>query len=198
MKWTRVVPLMVVGVATWIGYRYRILAENWYWHLRHGDTLAIDEYRVPVPRNWFVAETGDKAWLLFRLDTDDHTADPRRDKRGRSHAFVGVELTNAALTSEKLKKITSFEASVAKQHRSEPASRNFEFDGEKLSCVGGRTLNQMLASVRPSAPPLTQFYEKEPNIWNCQSSGRLYLQLSGTDADMPQIWEIVSHIRKRS
>ena len=198
MNWTRVGFLIVIALAAWEGYRYRIFAENWYWHLRHGDTLAIDAYRVPVPRNWFVAETGDKEGLLLRLDTDDHTGDPQRDKRGRSHAFVGLLLSNVALTSEKLEKITSLEVSAAKEHGRELALRSFEFDGEKLSCVGEGTLNQVLASARPSAPALPQFYEKDPNVWNCRSSGRIDLQISGTDADMPQIWEIVSHIRKSS
>jgi len=151
-----------------------------------------------VPKNWLVLETDEKDSQSVRLDTDDRTGNPRQDRKPRFRSSVSVFLNNTLFTSERLGRFTSIEASKVTTHGHEPALRSFEFDGEKLSCVGGETFNQMLASARPSAPPPPQFYEKDPNIWTCQSSGRLFLQVLATDADLPQVWEIVSHIRKKS
>jgi hypothetical protein len=189
--------LVIAGLAE--ALRYRIYAENWYWHFRHGEVLVVGEYRVPVPRNWFVEDTGVKGGLLLRLDTQDRTGNSVPDAKLSFRALVGVSLDNVVLGSEKMEKMRDFHASMVRRAGSEPVFRSFDLGGETLSCVGGQTFNEMLRSgLGPSVQPLPQFFKRDPNVWFCQSSGRLMLNLSGTEADMPQIWGIVSHIRKAS
>ncbi len=198
MHWKRIVISVLLIAALLEVFRYRIYAENWYWHFRHGGVLVIDEYRVPVPGNWFVQDIAEKDKLMTRLDTGS-AASAEQYKKPKFHAQVGVFVNNTILGSEKLNGITEMQASFVRRDGFTPVLRSFDLGGETLSCVGGQTFNQVIESGLPqSAPRPPQFFQRDPNAWTCHSSGRLLLNIAGTDADMPQIWEIVSHIRKSS
>lgn len=199
MKWKKIATLVVLIAALVEGFRYRVYAENWYWHLRHGDSLIIDEYRVPVPGNWFVQDMGEKDRLLINLDTKDRTGNPPRDKKSRFHALVSVSVINTVLGPAKMEKIRELQAARVKGDGADPVFRNFDLGGESLSCVGGETFSQLIAGGHlPSTPATPQIFENDPRNWDCLSPGRLMLHITATDADMPQIWEMVSHIRKSS
>jgi hypothetical protein len=92
---------------------------------------------------------------------------------------------------EKLERWTTIQTSMVKKEGSEPDVRTFNLDGETISCVGGQRFSQFAAKT-------PQFFESDPNSGGCMSSGQLQVQFAGADADMPQVWNIVSHIRKRS
>lgn len=47
---------------------YRI--EAWFWHLRH-DSVDVGQYRVPVPKHWYVLNNSPDLVLLVDLDSGD-------------------------------------------------------------------------------------------------------------------------------
>ncbi len=179
--------IFFVALLIWIAFHYRTRVETWWWHHEHGETLAVDEYRVPAPRNWRVIEQG-LGRLLVREDTDDRTALPPSGTRLKFPATVSVWNRYISWDSEKLKRWTRLEAAILKKKGADPISRDFDVGGETLACVGGQKFTQ--------AVDRAQFYVNDPVIWSCASSGRLEVRIVATDADMPQAWEIISGIRK--
>ena len=191
MRHLRIAVLVILTIVAIEAYRYRVLIEARIWHMRHGDEVAVADYRVPVPKNWYVMDTGDDGRLLTRLDTDDRTGNPVRDHKARFHAFVSIDLSRTLSTMERLDLWTSLKTSMIKKQGIDPISRSFTFDGERLSCVGGERFSQFAAKT-------PQFFESDANTWECMSSGQLQVRFAGADADLPQVWEIISHIRRRS
>jgi len=182
--------LLVLAGALLIVYRHRIRIEAWFWHLRHGEAVAIGGYAIPVPRNWYVSDMGLETETLVRLDAQE-TARPRpSNDKPRFPATVNVFLSSFVLSKENLPRFTSLESSLLKKAGVEPIVRTFEFDGETLSCVGGDTFSHATGA------PL--FYEVDPVVWTCRSSGRLQLSIIATDADIMQAWDIISHIVRKS
>jgi hypothetical protein len=183
------VILAIVVMAAWLAYRFHVQVEAWWWHVRHGETVTVAGYVVPAPRNWYVMNVGEEDELMIRLDSDDHSQASARDRKPRFRAEISLMVYPAAFTARRLDFWTSFEGSQLKKRGLEPVVRKFSFDGEALSCVGGQRFSEMLKSPK--------FYESDPNVWTCQSAGRLWLQIMATDADMPQVWDIVSHTHKK-
>ena len=169
----------------WLAFSYRIRIETWIWHLRHGKADVFAKYIVPVPGNWYVKDSDAEFHLLIRLDTQDRTGDPRRDRR-RAHAII-VLSTHPLVKTERW---LSVQSSRLKEDGIDPVVRTFDFDGETMSCVGGGKFERMLKSPN--------ILENDPNTWECWSSGRLEMHIMATDADMDDIWKIVSGIRKQS
>ncbi len=185
----RLLVYLIVVIAVWGAYRYRVHFESWWWHLRHGEVIAIADYIVPAPTNWYVKDATNDGGMMIRLDTDDRAVDGTPDKNPRWPAAITLSTRSSVFTIEKIDAWTSLQESVVKKSGVEPAFRRFNFDGETLSCVGGQKFSQALKGPR--------FHENNPSVWSCESSGRLGLLIMATDADMPQVWDIVSGIHKR-
>lgn len=181
---------LILALAGWMAYRSRVRIEAWWWHRQHGETLVFAEYRVPAPVDWYVLDSGRESAALVRLDTDDHTRGPASGSRLRFPATVSLYTSNAASNRDRLDLLTRLEGAELEKKGLQPVFRKFDFDGESLSCVGGQRFSQ--ATTGP------EFYQTDPNVWRCQTSGRLILRLTAVDADMPKVWEIVSHIRKKT
>jgi hypothetical protein len=45
--------------------------EAYVWHLRHGTTLDVDHYRIPVPKQWYVKDISENFVMLIDLNTGD-------------------------------------------------------------------------------------------------------------------------------
>lgn len=183
---TRIIVYLLLPLFAWLAFSHRIRIETWIWHLRHGQSDVFAKYVVPAPPNWHVEDFDAQIHTLIRLDTQDRTGDPRRDKKRRAHAIITLS-THPLMTTEGWLSVRS---SMLKKDGIDPVVRTFDFDGETMLCVGGGRLEQMLKS--------SEFFESDPNTWECQSSGWLELQIIATDADMDDVWKIVSHIRKKS
>jgi len=184
------VLLLVIATLAWVNYRYHVRIEAWWWHHQHGEVLAVAEYRVPAPDDWYVEGSGEDSQTLILLN--GLAVANRSPWNGKLPftAVISVSTRSSVLTMEKLDRWTSFVASQIKKRGVEPVFRKLSFDGETLSCVGGEKISQMVEGP--------QFYESDPNVWSCWSSGRLQLNITSTDAHMPQVWDIVSHIRRKS
>ncbi len=183
---TRIIVYLVVPMFAWLAFSYRIRIQTWIWHLRHGQSEVFAKYIVPVPTNWYVEDSDAQIHTLVRLDTQDRTGDPRRDKKRRAHAIITLSTHPLMKTQGWL----SVQSSMLKKDGIDPVVRTFDLDGETMSCVGGGKFEQMLKSPK--------FFESDPNTWDCWSSGWLEMQIMATDADMDDVWKIVSHIRKKS
>jgi hypothetical protein len=180
-----VIYLMVPGFA-WLAFAYRVHIETWIWHFRHGRSDVFAKYVVPAPTNWYVDDTDEHIHTLIRLDTEDRTGDPKRDKKGRFHSVITLSTHTAANTE----KWVSRQSSILKKAGVDPVMRTFDLDGEQMFCVGGARFGQMVEAPK--------FYESDPNAWQCWSSGWLEMGIMATDADMGEVWKIVSGIRKKS
>jgi len=64
-------------------------------------------------------------------------------------------------------------------------SRAFDISGETVICMGGNQLES------------NGLYHINPTTWHCMSTGGLDIRLIASRADLPQAWEIVTHIQKR-
>ena len=182
----RIIVYLLVPMFGWLAFSYRIRIETWIRHLRHGQSDVFAKYIVPVPSNWYVEDSDAQIHTLIRLDTQDRTGDPRRDRKRRAHAII----TLSAHPLMKTEGWMSVRSSMLKKEGVDPVARTFDFDGETLSCVGGGSFEQLLKSP--------EFFESDPNTWECWSSGWLQMRIMATDADMGEVWKIVSGIRKKS
>jgi len=182
--------LAVVATLAWVNYRYHIRIATWWWHHQHGEVLSIADYSVPAPDNWYLEDIGEDHQVLILLNQQGRIRNSSWDGNVPFTAVVAVSIRSSAWTEQKLNSWTSFEASQIKKRGVEPAFRKLSFDGETLSCVGGEKLSQ--------ASQGQQFYESDPNLWSCRSSARLELNITSTDINMPQVWNIVEHIRRKS
>jgi hypothetical protein len=182
----RAAMLLIFLAATWLAFSRRIRIEAWVWHLRHGQSDVFAKYIVPAPTNWYVDKREEQLYTLIRMDTEDRTGDPRRDKKRKFHAII-VFSTHPLMQGEGW---LSQRLLMLRREGIDPVIRRFDVDGETMSCVGGERLEQVLKSSR--------LFESDPNAWECQSSGWLEVRIAATEADMPDVWKIVSHIRKKS
>jgi hypothetical protein len=185
----RLVIYLILPASACLALAYRVRIETWIWHLRHGQSDVFAKYVVPVPTNWYVEEGDGYMHTLTRLDTEDRTGDPKRDRKRRFHAIITLS-THVAFKPGQLDFMNSARSSMLKKQGIEPVVRTFDLDGETMSCVGGGKVAQMLKSPT--------FYESDPNAWDCWSSGWLEVSIMATDADMDDVWKIVSQIRKKS
>jgi hypothetical protein len=183
MKWLklRLIIFTIVAVAVlWIVYAQRIHIEAWAWHRRHGTSITVGSYVVPVPSNWYVESLDNGSQMLVRLDTDDNSS----TKRVKAHAGI-LLLLGRPLTTRDLDLLRSIDIASSRKQGSEPVQRALTVDGEMFSC-----LNTKLDS--------TGTYDVEPVHWNCKSLGGLQMIVGSTEPDMKQVWEIVSGVRKKS
>jgi hypothetical protein len=184
------VILLIVATVAWVNYRYHFRIAAWWWHHQHGEVMAIADYSVPAPDNWYVEDISEDHRVMILLNQQGRIRNSSWDGKLPFTAVVAVSIRSSAWTEQKLNSWSSFEASQIKKRGVEPVFRKFSFDGETLSCVGGEKVSQ--------ASQGQQFYESDPNLWSCWSSGRLELNISATDAHMPQVWNVVEHIRRKS
>jgi len=184
------VILLVVASLAWVNYRYHVRIATWWWHHQHGEVVAIADYSVPAPDDWYVEDIAEDHQVLILLNQQGRFRNSSSDSKLPFTAVVSVSTRTSEWTEQRLNSWTSFEASQIKKRGVEPISRRFSFDGETLSCVGGDTMSH--------ATQTPEFYESDPNLWSCRSSGRLELNITSTEANMPQVWNVVEHIRRKS
>ena len=177
-----VLSATLVLVIAWTAYHYRLSIKAWGWHLRHGTTIMVNGYVVPVPKNWYVEDQGNGDQLLVRLDTDDRTP----YKRLKAH--TSILLLREKPVKGDLDSWMSLERNSLKQRGVESISdRTFNTNGEALTCLGGD---------QPGGQK--GLYDLDPISWRCKSPGGLEIMVNVTEPDLNQAWNILSHIRKKS
>ena len=174
-----IIALIGIGVA-WTIYQHRIRLETWVWHYRHGASVTVGDYIVPVPANWYVEDLNSSDKMLFRIDTDDRS--PTR--RLKAHAGIMLLLGRQRSTKD-LDVLRSFEIASLKKHGAEPGFRTLALNGEAVTCVGG-------------VQEVNVGYDVDPIHWNCMLSSGLQVLIGSPESDLKQTWEIVSNIRKKA
>jgi len=176
------VVALVILVATWACLNHRVRIGAWLWHLEHGTALPFGDYVVPVPAGWYVDGVGAGAYVLMRLDTNDHT--PKR--KLKRYASIGL-LPENPMKNEDLSHLLAFHATVLKKEGVDPLlQRTFSEGSETIYCIGG------------DRPGPAGVYDAEPVSWRCKSAGGLDIVIGATEPDMKQVWEIISGIHKKS
>jgi hypothetical protein len=65
-------------------------------------------------------------------------------------------------------------------------TKRFAIDGEAVSCVGGQSVESEL-----HLPHKTALVS-----WTCRSTGRLQIIALADKSELPEVWEIVTHIQR--
>ena len=178
-----IVPVLVVLLAGFTAYSYRVYIAAWAWHVRHGTSTTLGHYVVPVPRNWYLLDEGDGALQLVRLDTDDRS--PR--KRIKGAAAILVSISGVTTTEQNVKSVLSRQKELMEENGTGSIlERTLDIDGETLFCLGGIPLN------------IGGDFDLDLVGWHCSSPGGVQVTIEATEPDLDQAWSIVSRIRKQS
>lgn len=174
-----VVMMLVVIAITALVWLNHVRLGAWVWHLRH-NTVSVGGYIVPVPKNWYPQAEDETSYLLARLDTDDTS----ETKRVKAHAGIVIMTTKRATSDDDVNRMAVLEASLLqKRGVHNVTTRNVTLGPETLVCGGGDLLGGGIVDA-------------EPESWRCNASGGLQMSITATEADMRQVWQIVSAIRK--
>jgi hypothetical protein len=108
--------------------RDRLLAR--LWHLRHGNSLIVSGYQVPVPNGWLVTNQTDLDVELVATGTDE-----------RGPVFAHILVSTNRPRSYRPRDLTYWRLSQ-EQFLKGKAFKNIEertlyFDGESAVCIGG-------------------------------------------------------------
>lgn len=172
MRLLKYVAMFLVVAAGWFGYQQRMWFQAAWWRVVHHGTLRFGSYSVPVPLNWYVHDFGAGDKLLFRLNRD-----PRTLQAGQYP--VAIDVLDRPLRMD-LNAWIAQSVSGAQQDKNQVQRRDFSFDGEKMVCL----------AESPGANPAAT------RSWRCRSSDRLELLLTAPQADMDDVWKIVTGIRR--
>ena len=176
-------PVLALALLGWGAYAYRYGIAAWRWHSAHGDVLQLGDYRLSVPQNWYVEDESSTKQVLIRLD-------PRawHDAAFANHlrftAVINATLRSAEWPKDKFEGEMKLQADSLKRRGIEPQVRDVDLEGEPLHCLGGQKLSATGSSG----------YESDPSVWRCWSAGRLQLDITAVDPQMPEVWSILSHI----
>jgi hypothetical protein len=175
-------PLLALVILSILGYvaysgRYQIATKVWHW--RHGNAVHVGGYQVPVPDNWLVLNITSRAVQLLNTQAKEHS-DP---------AFpVNASITVSSLQAP-VPNLDSWKA-IKQQwfgHDGQHAvvERELRFENERVLCVGGRQLRDVLHVPNASILAL-----------ECSSTGTLSLLFVGEQSDLRDFDSIVTQIRK--
>jgi hypothetical protein len=172
------VTVAVVTTAGYLVFAYQVQIETKIWHWRHGYSAQVGKYQVPVPKDWFPDDHSDHRSLDL-IDT-------RLDKDAGALAEVSViSVDTSSPPVHELAFWTSTEQ--ARLSREEIDQRALEIDGELVSCAGGEELGKLLGTDAVRVVSM-----------QCQSTAPLALRYSGSDANLPEFYEIAPGIHKVS
>jgi hypothetical protein len=173
-----IVSVLIIATLGCEGFRHRTYLKAWYWHIKHGTTVTVGAYVIPVPKDWYV-EDQPNGVLLVRLDTDDNS--PVR--RIKSHAGI-MAWSQGPVDDAALKRLMSItEEGLRKQGAAVIVRKSIEITGGTLSCVGGGTTESMGS------------FDSDPTTWDCRGNKGIVMVVSSTAPDMKDIWDIITHVR---
>jgi len=150
------------------------------WHLQH-DAIVMENYIIPVPTNWYaqILENGDQ--LLIRVDTDDKSP----ATQPHVHAKLFVHWSPTPLSDEEVRDIASLDAAHLEQRGVNPVLWGMNANDATITCVGPDELGSGGG------------HDVEPISSHCVGSNGLNISITATKADMQQVREILSGIRKK-
>jgi hypothetical protein len=119
-----ILSFVVVAALAYVSYvkRLQIAAKAWHW--RHGNTVLVNGYQVPVPEGWFVTNQTEEDLDVELVTTGASVSVmSNRPRSSRSR-----DLSYWKLNQEQLLEGKGFK---------DINERTLHFDGETVVCVGG-------------------------------------------------------------
>jgi hypothetical protein len=174
-----------------IGYlayakRYQLAARFWHW--RHGNSMTMGNYEVPVPQRWFIYDQNDVAITMM-----NSAPNLPRDHKFHTTAVITVfPLRLRTLGPSGLAFWISFERQrLARAEVESIEEETLKFGDESITCIGGREL---------SAISLGYAHHLETDIVsrNCMSERGLNIDFVGEPSDLQPFNALVSGIRRKT
>lgn len=179
LVWIVFICGLVLGVGR-IALSRAAQLEAAVWHWRHGHSVRVREYEVPVPNGWMVSggegEPGGMTSLRFTRPTKD---------RGPIAGINEIMITSSSGHAD-----LDFWKAYKRRRLEEEGlpiieEKTIRVGGERVECLGGNEPRQML-----HLPTVDLAIE-------CVSSGRLALDFWGQPSMLGEFYTIASGIRKQ-
>ena len=112
--------ILAIGAGVLICFYYipKHRIEAYFWHLRHGHTIDVGQYRVPVPQQWYVERISENDAMLINLTTGDSI----------------LALTNG-LPKPTLSAWSNLTRRSANETMKPTGQRDFRISGESFLCI---------------------------------------------------------------
>ena len=178
--WRTLAICIVVSIVGYFAFRMRFRMEAKVWHWRHGYSLNVGLYQVPVPDGWLV-QNYDTPNMFMLVNTHlTKTSDP----------FSSVSIVNVSLVPSPPRDLDAW-ASLTRQSFERQGLNDFKEQSipagdETIACLGGQVLRAMIRVPSMAAVSM-----------ECRSSGRLSVGFSGPESALPEFYKIVSEIHKK-
>jgi|SRR6266850_362520 len=178
---------LVIIAAGYIAYakRYQLAAKLWHW--RHGYSVKMGNYEVPVPEHWLIADQNFVAFTLMNTS-------PTLPKDAQFHTTAVIDIfpfRTRAIGPEGL----NFWLSLRRQWLEREGvksleEKQFNVNGAAIVCIGGSRLRD--AIVRGKLPD----FDTDIVSLECKSVDGLYILFVGEPSDLEPFYSFVSQIRR--
>ena len=165
--------------------RYPLAAKFWHW--RHGNSMAMGNYEVPVPEHWFITDQNYVAFTMMNTAPNSP-----RDHKFHTTAVVTVfPFRQRAIGPDGLAFWLSLQRQrLAHEEVESVEEKTLDFGDESITCIGGRELNAILRSN-------PRHLETDIISRDCMSQRGLNIQFVGEPSDLQSFNAFVSQIRRK-
>ena len=166
--------------------RYQLAAKFWHW--RHGNSMAMGNYEVPVPEHWFISDQNHVAFTMMNT-----APNLPRDHKFHTTAVVTVfPFRQRAIGPDGLAFWLSLQRQrLARDEVESVEEKTLNFGGESITCIGGRELKAILRG-NPN------HLETDIISRNCMSQRGLNILFVGEPSDLQSFNAFVSQIRRKT
>ena len=175
-----------------LAHHYAIEAKVWHW--RHGYSVTLGGYEIPVPAHWLVLTHREFEYLTMA-----NTSPNLPKGYGKFYTAPVVTVDVALLRHARAAGDTGWMSTWASLQRKRLADnkvepvveRTLKFANESVSCIGGNELDALLRD-KPDLPRTGVV------SLNCVSDHRLRVMFVGEPSDVEFFYILLSQIRRRS
>lgn len=174
MLWLSLIALLVVLGSVVEMFHGVIVSTVWHW--RHGDSITIGAYEIPLPQRWFVVSADDIAQLARAHFPSVYT------RSFESRVTVSVltkPLPDLQFWEGQEQALYTKEGATMRGRREIPLSPEY-----RVVCLEG---NLVRGALKIRTSPLVSA--------NCQSNDKLNLLFTGSEEDLQEFYLIVEKVR---
>jgi hypothetical protein len=175
---TLLAAVVLCIAACWIGYRWRFAISAKLWHWRHGNSVQITGYIIPVPQDW-------------RVVLDKHNSLVVSHIRGAATVSFDKSSPAYLTSSEKLENWESLTKESFQRTGVEPSARSLRIGGDPAVCVTG----DVRFSASRSIPSLTSSNDVIIRA-DCAAIGSFTAMFTGKRSMLPAFYHLVDGIVK--
>lgn len=156
--------------------RFQIAAKAWHW--RHGSSVIVSGYRIPVPNGWLVRNQTEEDVDLIATGAGDHRP-----------LFANVIVSTGRPRSNEPRDLGAWksheEQFLENKGLKDVDERTLHFDTETVVCLGGY-----------EARDIWRFPNATLFTLGCMSTSPLNFMYIGQKSEVSQLEAIISGIRK--